>query len=277
MKKTHFNPFRVLVILLLTIFAIFFCLPFFWMLATSLRSPLVSFRLPPAIIPTAFDISNYKLLFEKVRYLAFFQNSVYVSVMTTVFQVLVCTMAAYAFSRLNFPGKNMIFILFLTAMMIPAQVTTIPRFIFMSKLRLINTHMALILPALYSALGIFLLRQHMLTIPKSYDEAAYMDGAGKIWTFAMIIVPMSKPSIVVIAVMTFINTWNDFFNPLIYINSRAKMTIPLGITQITGSFNSGNQGAVIAAIMLSLIPPLLFYILGQRWLMKGISIGGIKG
>jgi multiple sugar transport system permease protein len=247
------------------------------MLATSLRSPLVSFRLPPAIIPTTFDISNYKLLFEKVRYLAFFQNSVYVSVMTTIIQAFVCTMAAYAFSRLNFPGKNMIFILFLTAMMIPVQVTTIPRFIFMSKLRLINTHMALILPALYSALGIFLLRQHMLTIPKSYDEAAYIDGAGRIWTFAKIIVPMSKPSIVVIAVMTFINTWNDFFNPLIYINSRAKMTIPLGITQITGSFNSGNQGAVIAAVMLSLIPPLLFYIIGQRWLMRGIAIGGIKG
>jgi multiple sugar transport system permease protein len=277
MKKIHFNPGKALVILLLSVFAAYIAVPFLWMIATSLRSPLLSFRMPPAIIPTTFDLANYKTIFEKVNYLAFFKNSIYVACITTFLQVIVSAMAAYAFSRLNFPAKNLIFTLFLTAMMIPGQVTTIPRFILMSKLHLINTHTALILPPIFSILSIFLIRQHMITIPKSYDEAAYMDGAGKIWTFTKIIVPMAKPSIIVVAVMTFIATWNDFFNPLNYINSRAKMTLPLGITQITGSFGSGNQASVIAAVILSLIPPLLFYIFGQRWLIEGLSLGGLKG
>jgi multiple sugar transport system permease protein len=258
-------------------FFAYFAVPFLWMLSTSLRSPLASFRLPPALFPTSFDTENYRMIFAKVDFLMFFQNSIIISVVTTTVQIVVCSMAAYAFSRLNFPGKNLVFIMFLIAMMIPTQVTSIPRFIFMSKLRLINTLTALIIPAIYSTLSIFLIRQHMMTIPKSYDEAAYMDGAGKVWTYFRIIVPMSKPSIVVVAVMTFISTWNDFFNPLLYINTITKMPVPLGLQQLTGMFGAGNQASVIAAVMLSLIPPLLFYIVGQRWLLEGISLGGLKG
>ena len=186
-------------------------------------------------------------------------------------------MAAYAFSRLRFPGRQVIFIMFLVAMMIPTQVTSIPRFIFISRLHLINSHWALILPSMYSTLAIFLIRQHMLTIPKSYDEAAYIDGAGRIWTFLRVIVPMAKPSIAVVAVMTFIATWNDFFTPLLYINSIAKMPLPLGLQSLTGMLGAGNQASVIAAVILSLIPPLVFYIVGQRWLIEGISLGGLKG
>jgi multiple sugar transport system permease protein len=217
------------------------------------------------------------MIFVKVNFFAFFKNSIFLSVMITASQIVVCSMAAYSFSRLHFPGKNLIFIMFLVAMMIPAQVTNIPRFIFISKLRLINTHAALIIPAMFSALAIFLIRQHMMTIPKSYDEAAVIDGAGKLWIFLRIILPMTKPSIIVVAVMTFIGSWNDYYNPLLYINSMAKMPLPLGLQSITGMFGAGNQASVIAAVMLSLIPPLIFYVVGQRWLIEGINLGGLKG
>jgi multiple sugar transport system permease protein len=274
-NKLNFG--RIVIALLLGVFAAYILAPFLWMLSTSLRSPLLSFRLPPALFPSSFDLENYRLIFERVDFPAFFKNSIFIAVMTTVSQVVICSMAAYAFSRLHFPGKHLIFIMFLVAMMIPTQVTSIPRFIFMSALRLINSHWALIIPAMYSTLAIFLIRQHMLTIPKSYDEAAYIDGAGKLWTFTRVIVPMAKPSIAVVAVMTFIATWNDFFTPLLYINSIAKMPLPLGLQSLTGMFGAGNQASVIAAVMLSLIPPLIFYIAGQRWLIKGISLGGLKG
>lgn len=266
-----------IIVLLLSIFAAYIAIPFLWMIATSLRSPLVSFRMPPSLFPTAFDLENYRHIFVRVNFFAFIKNSIYVSVMITGTQIIVCSMAAYAFSRLHFPGKNLVFIMFLIAMMIPTQVTSIPKFIFISRLRLINTYSALILPAMYSTLSIFLIRQHMMTIPRSYDEAAYIDGAGRIWTFIRIILPMAKPSIFVVAVMTFIGSWNDFFNPLLYINRIAMMTLPLGMQSLTGMFGQGNQASVIAAVILSLIPPLLFYIAGQRWLIKGINIGGLKG
>jgi multiple sugar transport system permease protein len=233
--------------------------------------------MPPSLFPTTFDLENYRHIFVRVNFFAFIKNSIYVSVMITGTQIIVCSMAAYAFSRLRFPGKNFVFVLFLIAMMIPTQVTSIPRFIFISRLRLTNTYSALILPAMYSTLSIFLIRQHMMTIPKSYDEAAYIDGAGRIWTFIRIILPMAKPSIFVVAVMTFIGSWNDFFNPLLYINRVAMMTLPLGMQSLTGMFGAGNQASVIAAVILSLIPPLLFYVGGQRWLIKGINIGGLKG
>jgi multiple sugar transport system permease protein len=268
---------RFLIIFFLAVFAIYIIVPFSWMLAASLRPPMESFRLPPSLFPTQFDISNYREIFTKINFFAFIKNSIFVSVMITLFQVVVCSMAAYSFSRLEFPGKNVIFLLFLSALMIPGQVTSIPRFIFMSKLHLINSHAALILPAVYSTLSIFLVRQHMLTIPVSYDEAAYIDGAGKILIFVRIIVPMAKPSIFVVSVITFIGSWNDFFNPLIYLNRMSKMTLPLGLQHLTGVFNTGNQAAVLGAVILSLVPPLIFYIFGQRWLMEGLQMGGIKG
>jgi multiple sugar transport system permease protein len=275
--KTIFHPGKIITVLLLSLFAVYIAIPFLWMFATSFRTPMESFRLPPSFFPTSIDLENYRYIFTKVDFFAFIKNSIFVSVMITVLQVTVSSMAAYSFSRLTFPGKNIIFTIFLFALMIPAQVTSIPRFILISKLHLINSHAALILPAMYSTLSIFLIRQHMLTIPKAYDEAAYIDGAGKIWTFTKVILPMAKPSIFVVSVMTFIGSWNDFFNPLIYINTISKMTLPVGLQSLTGLFGTGNQASVIGAVMLSLIPPLLFYIFGQRWLIEGLQMGGIKG
>ena len=130
---------------------------------------------------------------------------------------------------------------------------------------------------LFSAMGIFLIRQFMLTIPRSYDEAAMIDGASRYYCFLHIIAPMSKPAIMVIAVQTFIGSWNDFYNPLIYINSESKMTLPLGLTALRGMLNSGNESALIASVLLTLIAPLILYVFGQRYLVEGITLGGLKG
>ena len=267
---------KAIIVVLLAVFCAFMLIPLLWMVSTSLRSPLEAFTLPPAIIPTTFDLANYREVFNKVDFFAFIKNSLIVSVSATALQLLASSMAAFAFSRLRFPGRNVVFMMFLAALMIPGQVLSIPRFIIMSKAGLINNLLAMILPAVFSAMSIFLLRQFMLTIPRSYDEAAYMDGATRVQCYGRIIVPMTKPAMMVMAMQTFVATWNDFYGPLIYINSVEKMTLPLGLTQLNGVLGTGNKAAVIAGVVLSLIPPLLFYCFGQRYLIEGISIGGLK-
>lgn len=267
---------RMLLLFALAAMSVYILVPLLWMLSTSLRSPTRSFSLPPAIFPTEFDPSNYRLVFQRVPFLLFIVNSLKVTVLATALQVCCSCLAAFAFSRLRFPGRGVIFIVFLSALMIPAQVTNIPRFLVMSRMGLIDTHAALILPAIFSPIGIFLIRQYMLTIPKSYDEAAYMDGASRVWCFARIIVPMAKPAMMVIAVQSYVSVWNDFYNPLIYLNSLNKMTLPLGLTALKGLLNTGNESATIAGVMLSLAMPLVLYVFGQRYLVEGVSMSGLK-
>lgn len=162
------------------------------------------------------------------------------------------------------------------AMMIPGQVLGIPNFIIMSKLGLVDTHAALILPRLFNAFAIFLIRQFMLTIPISYDEAARIDGANSFYIYSRIVVPMVKPALLTVALQTFIATWNDFYGPLIFLNTESKMTLPIGLTALNGMLGSGNQSSLIAGVLLSLIAPVIFYLIGQNVLMEGINIGGVK-
>ena len=269
-KKAMFG--RTLIFVLLCLFCSFILAPLSWMLATTLRLPLESFRIPPSLLPTSFNLDSYRLVFEKVDFFAFVQNSIKIAVCCTALHVVCSSMAAFAFARLDFPGKKWIFFLFLSALMIPSQVMNIPRFIIMSKIRLVDTHAALILPSLFGAMGIFLIRQFMMTIPKSYDEAAHIDGAGRFYCYLHIIMPMTKPALIVIALQTFIANWNDFYNPLIYLNSVSKMTLPLGLTALQSTLDTGNQSAILAGILLSLIAPLLFFLIGQRYLIEGIQI-----
>ena len=242
---------KTVIALLLAIFCLFMVLPLGWMISTSLREPLKAFQLPPSFFPTEFNLTNYRQAFEKVDFFAFIKNSLFVSLSATIFQLAVSSMAAFAFSRIEFPGRKVLFILFLASMMIPGQVLSIPRFIVMSKVGLINSHLALILPALFSAMAIFLLRQSMLAIPRSYDEAAYMDGATKLQCYMKIVVPMTKPTMMVMAMQTFVATWNDFYGALIYINDVKKMTLPLGLVQLNGVMGTGSKAMIIAGVVVS--------------------------
>lgn len=267
---------KVIIIFLLVIFCAFMVIPIMWMITTTFRTPIESFSLPPQLIPRKIDLTNYRNVFEAVNMLAFLKNSVIVSVSATCLQLMISSMAAFAFARLEFKARNTIFFCFLGALMIPGQVLSIPRFLIISKIGWVNNLLALIVPAGFSAMAIFLIRQYMLTIPKSYDEAAYMDGASRFQCYSMIILPMTKPVMMVMAMQTFVATWNDFYGPLIYINNRAQMTLPLGLVALNGVMGTGNKAAIIAGVVLTFIPPLFMYIFGQRYLIKGITIGGIK-
>lgn len=267
---------QVIVEVIMLIFSVFMLIPFLWMFSTSLRLPKDSFNLPPAILPNTFNLNSYFEVFEKVPYLSFYLNSLKISCLVTFGVVVISTMAAYAFSRIEFPGRDVLFILMLTGIMVPIQVTIIPQFILMSKLGWMNKHVSLIIPILFSPIAIFLIRQFMKTISKSYEEAAIIEGAGSIRIFFSIIVPMSLPAISVAAVLTFVLSWNEFFRALIFLNTFEKMTIPIGITVLRGTYGSGNLSTILAGIMMSILATVIVFIFGQRYLIEGVAIGGVK-
>jgi len=256
--------------------AAYMLIPLLWIFSTSLRDPKDSFKLPPSFFPTSFKISNYKRVFIDVPFLHFLINSFTVSASLTILQLIICSLASFAFARLDFRGKNIIFMFILSGLMIPAQSTIIPVFLLIRYLRLTDTLWALILPGLTNPLGIFLMRQFMLTIPRSYDEAAYIDGASKFDVYLRVILPMSKPSVIVVALITFISSWNDFFRPLIFLNTYEKMTLPLGLTVLQGYMGTGNLSVILAGVTLSLIPTLILYLLTHDYIMKGMILSGLK-
>lgn len=275
MKKLFIG--KLLNHIFLVVVCIIILLPFFWIFATSLRSPANSFSFPPSFFPTEFRWDNYVEVFRSIPFFQFLWNSLFVATVSTVGQCLLSALAAYVFTRLEFRGKKFFFFLILSGMMIPAQVTIVPLFLVIKTLNLMDTVFSLILPSLIYPLGIFLLRQYMLPLPKSYDEAAFLDGAGYFRIFRTIMLPMSMPTLVVIGVMHFISVWNDFFKPLIFINTYEKMTLPLGMTILKGFMGNGNLSVILAGVMISVIPPLIFYVIGQRKLIEGMAMVGIKG
>ena len=253
-------------------------LPILWIFSTSLRVPQESFKLPPTFLPRIpFVWGNYGKVFSTVAFFRFFLNSFTVSVVSMSLQLLFSAMAAFALTRIPFKGNHAVFLLILAGMMVPAQVTIIPLFIMMSKVGLYDSLFALILPSIIFPLSVFLLRQSMSTIPVSYDEAAYMDGAGRGIVFFKIILPMVRPSLTVAGIMHFLIVWNDFFRPLIFINTQKLMTLPLGLFTLNGFMGNGNLSVVMAGVILSIIPPSLLYAFGQKYIIEGTAKGGIKG
>ena len=268
--------FRYLHYLLMGAISVIMVLPFSWTLATSMRKANNSFTLPPAIFPTIWDGENYRRVFEELNICKYMANSLIVTLGSLVIMVLVTSMAAYAFSRIEFKGRNVLFPVLLAGLMIPSQSIAIPVFLIIRQMNLIDNLFSLILTLVYYPLGLFMLRQAMMSIPKSYDEAAYCDGAGHIAIYARIILPMTKSTIMMMVVMHFIRAWNDFFNPLLFINSNAKMTVPLGIRMLNTSNGKSNMPLMLAAVMVSLIVPLLVYIFGQKYLTQGTMLTGLK-
>lgn len=261
------------------LFAIGFLMifPFLWIFATSLRPATESFKLPPAIFPTQYDWENYVYVFDAVPFIHFFANSLKIALLITLGQLVTCATAAYAFARLHFPGKTTLFIVLLSGLMIPSQVTIIPLFITIKNLGWMDTHASLIVPALVNPFGIFLLRQFMMTIAKELEEAARVDGASRFRIFWNIIMPIAAPAAAVVAVFTFIGSWNNFFGPLLFLNTYEKMTLPLGLTILQGYMGNGNPSAILAGVMMSIVPVLLFYISSQKYLIEGTTLGSVKG
>jgi multiple sugar transport system permease protein len=266
----------VLVYMILILGSIIMIGPFAWMLSTSLKSVDATFIMPPQWIPKDITFINYQKVTEVFPMYKFLANSIFVSVSSTLGQLLFCSMAAYAFARMEFKGRDALFLLYLGTLMVPSQVTLTPLFILMKKLDLANTYRALILPGMFSAFGTFLMRQFFLTIPKSLEEAAFIDGAGYIRVFFKIILPLSKTALATLGIFSFMASWNDFLWPLIITSDIGHMTLPLGLSSLQGRWTT-NWNILMAGTLISIVPILIVYIFAQKYFIKGITLTGIKG
>ena len=250
--------------------------PFLWMVSTSFKELENLGDIPPEWFPSPFVTHNYPDVWNELPMFRFFLNSTYITLLSVLGQLIFCSTSAYAFARLEFTGRDKLFYLYLATMMIPGQVTLIPAFVLMRWLDWVDTPLALIVPGLGSAFGIFLLRQFFLSIPRELEDAAKIDGYGLFGIYARIILPLSKPALAALAVFTFLGSWNDFLWPFVVINTPERMTLPVGL-----SFLSANHATewtkLMAGSTLSLIPTVIIFLLAQRYFVEGITVTGLKG
>jgi multiple sugar transport system permease protein len=263
--------------LLLIALAVLMMAPFWWVLANSFLSYGSAFSLPPKWWPGSITFENYRTVFDVVPFGRMIFNSFKISTIITVGAVSTSTLAAYAFARLRFPGSNLLFIIFLGALMVPQQVTVIPVFVMLRHMHLLNTHEAVYLPALINVFGIFLLRQFFLNIPRELEDAAKLDGAGHLRIMLQIIVPLAAPAISALAIFIFQASWNDFFWPNILLFSQDKMTLPVGLVALSGAYGSGPVVYLFAGLSMLLVPLLVLFTFTQRTLTESIAMTGIKG
>lgn len=261
--------------LLMTVIGMAMVLPFVWMLLTSLK-PLGEVGLP-TWLPSSPQWSNYAEVFNVLpTFGRFYYNSVIVAAWVTLLQVLTSALAAFSFSRLNWPGRDKVFVLYLATMMLPGLVMMIPNYQIMIGLGLVDTLPGLIVPASFSAFGTFLLRQFMLSIPKSLDEAAEIDGASSWKLFWDIILPLTRPGLITLTIFTFIGNYHSFFWPLVMLRKVENYTLPVGLLYFDSSRGQSTH-LLMAAVAMSLIPMIALFILLQKYMVKGIQVGGVKG
>lgn len=249
--------------------------PFIWMILTSLKDMSEIFVYPPQWLPTEFRFDNYTKAFDAAPFGRYYFNSIFAAVAVTVGQLITCSMAAFAFARLNFRGRNVLFYLFLGTMMIPYNVTMIPSFLVLYWLGWIDTYYALIVPGLASAFGTFLLRQFFITIPKELEEAAYIDGATKLQVLRTIIVPLAKPALATLAIFTFMGVFNDFIWALIVINSEDMQTVQLGLAIFRDRYLT-QWDLLMAGSVTAVLPILIVFFFAQKYFIQGITLSGLK-
>lgn len=268
---------NTLIWLAMLIGAILMAVPFWVMLVTSLVKPDEVFQMPPRLWPEVFHWENYQRLFDQAPMGVYFINSVVIALITTVGHVLFSAMAGYAFSRMHFPHKNKLFFVFLITMMVPPQVNIVPLFFLMKTFHWLDTYLALIVPGLFGAFGVFMLRQWFNGLPKELEEAARMDGCNPWQIFWKVALPLATPALAALAIFVFINTWNSFMWPLIVTNSESMRTLPVGIATLKGSFRDTTDWTVLmAAATLSILPVVIVFLIGQKQFMKGILAGSVK-
>ena len=259
---------------LMTVLSLAMIAPFMWMVLTSFKT--LTEAADPAWMPSAFRWANYPEVFEVIPFLRFALNSLTVAGWVTLLQVITSAMAAYSFARLEWPGRDRVFFLYLGTMMLPGLVMLIPTFQIMVRLRLVDTYLGLIVPAAFSAFGTFLLRQFMLGIPKALDEAAEIDGASKWRIFWDVILPLSRPGLVTLAIFTFMGNFQSFFWPLVMMKTVDKFTLPVGL-MFFDTERGQSTHLLMAAVTMSVVPLILLFVFMQRQLVRGIQIGAVKG
>ena len=256
-------------------------LPLIWLVRSALMSDAQIFISPPEWLPRPWQFSNFSDLFDAQPFARYLLNTVILVVVNIIGTVFSCTMAAFSFARTTWRGRNVVFVLTLSTLMLPYAVTLVPTFLMWRTVGAIDTYIPLTMPSFFgaganAAFYIFLLRQFFMSIPYDLDEAAYVDGASPFRVYWQIILPLSKPAISVVAVFTFVNTWNDFLGPLIYLTSQSKFTLSLGLAGFQGAY-TGQWSLLMAGAVIALIPVLAVFALGQRYFIQGVVFTGLKG
>jgi multiple sugar transport system permease protein len=249
--------------------------PLLWMLATSLKPLEDVFKWPPLGFQSAPVWSNYRDIWDAVPFGRYLANTFLVSLARTAGVLVTSSLAGYAFARLRFPGRDVLFLAYLGTIMVPGQVTMIPAFIIMRELGWLDTYMALIIPGLFSPLATFLMRQYFLTLPRSLEDAAAIDGAGLFTAFRRIALPLAKPALATVGVFTFLTSWNDFLWPLIVTNSQDVRVVSVGLTEFQNLYYT-DWPLLMAASLVAVLPVLVLYVFAQRYFVAGIATTGIR-
>lgn len=258
----------------LSLIAVTMLIPFIWMVLMSFKPMSEVEKLNP--FPSKWQPQNYSKVFEQIQFGRYYFNSVFIAAWVTFLQCLTSSMAAFAFARLRWPGRDTIFRLYLATLMIPGVVTMIPNYTLMVRLHLLDSYQGLIVPAAFSAFGTFLLRQFMLTIPLALDEAAQLDGASPWQLFWDVILPLARPGVITLSIFTFMGTYGSFLWPLILIKSDHMRTLPIGMLYFDTVY--GRQtNLIMAASVMSIVPLIILFVSTQRFLVRGIQLGAVKG
>ncbi len=250
--------------------------PFIWMLSASLKANKDVFSFPIEWLPALPRWENYIEIWTKIPLFTFLKNTVKLSVIVTFLQVLTSSFAAYAFAKLEFKGRKVLFLAYIATIAVPWQAYMVPQFIMMSRMGLNNTHLAIICLQAFSAFGVFMMRQFYMGIPTELCEAARIDGLSEYGIWLRIMLPNAKPALTTLVIFTFVNTWNDFLGPLIYLNSTELKTIQIGLRMFTTQYTS-DYALIMAASVVALIPVLVLFLAVQKQFVQGVAASGIKG
>ena len=275
-KKSSAVLRRVLLYIVLILIAVIMVVPFLWMLSTSLKTQYDAVKIPPVWIPDPPRWENYVKLFTEQPMFQFMLNTIKIVFFVVLGQLFFSSLAAYSFARISFKGRNVVFFFYIATLMVPGQVTMIPTYLMFAKAGLTDNHLALILPAFFSAFGVFLLRQFFMSLPRELEEAAEIDGCNPFMTYWRIMLPLVVPAMLTLGVFTLMNTWNDYMGPLIYLSSPENYTMTLGIAYFKGVYTT-QWNLVMAGSIVSVVPILISYLCAQKYFIEGIAFSGVKG
>ena len=267
---------KIGIYMLLSVLAVLVVIPFGWMLLASVKTSNEVFSIPMKLFPKEFQWVNYQTIWDKIPLLVFFKNTFKIAVCTTLLQVLTSCFAAYGFSKVEFKGRDFLFLVSVTTFAVPWQAYMVPQFALISRMGLTDSHLGLILMQAFSGFGVFLIRQFMIGVPNELLEAARIDGLSEYGIFAKIALPLVKPGIATLVIFTFVNIWNDFMGPLIYLNEEKKYSLSLGLQLFQGSYGA-QWHLLMAASVLVLTPAVIVFFFGQKHILEGIATTGIKG
>jgi multiple sugar transport system permease protein len=264
--------------LLVLLGAFVMLVPFAWMLSTSLKPSGAVLSVPPQLIPENPTLEAYGRVANSFPIVRVFLNSLLVATATTLGQLVICSMSGYAFARLRFFGRDVLFYTYLATLMVPFAVTVTPLFIIVRSLGWTNSYAGLIVPVMFSAFGTFLMRQFFLSLPRELEEAATIDGASTLTTFLRVIVPISGPPFATLGIFSFMASWNSFLWPLLIVSDRKYMTLPLALSTLHGLYPGQTEwNLIMAGTVISVLPMILVFLLAQRWVVEGMTASGLKG